>query len=185
MGDLDSTTIIAPEIREIMNFLQNQLNEVNLLRRNEMNTMSQSINIFREMQAQMYNNIDRIQPAITDSAYAVYQHSLNVINNILENLENSTEAAFDRYALTIGPLDLLASELEKLLQGLDPNYELESDTDSEKIREAASEVARRARIGTMNGSGPGADSGSGSGSASGSGPGAGAGAGGGSTNVNV
>jgi hypothetical protein len=122
MPDLASTSVTS-ETREAINLVERLLHEVDLIRRNEMNTLSQATNIFRDIQADLNNNLAQIQQNVSDSAMALYNHSLGIVNNILTDLQDpNSEDALDRYFRTMGPLDLLASDLIKLLHELDPNY---------------------------------------------------------------
>lgn len=72
----------------------------------------------------------------------IYNFANNSLLTVADNMNANPAHVFEDIK---DPLDILAQDIEEQLVALDSNYELQSDTDSEKIEEAVEEHRTRTR----------------------------------------
>ena len=139
--------------------LVDMLHDVNTNRRNMMHQFRESPNMAQNV-FQLLNSNHNLFAANYPISLIDYENIQNITQRIIvQAAELDSYQVMDaatRFESAIAEWDVLASELEKLIHNLDPNFDFGSDTDSEDIQQAAEETAGRA----SNDSGGGAGSGS-------------------------
>lgn len=151
IGDIDDTGMITfTSPRHVFNYLENLLNNINRLRRVNMSLLRDLHSELRLNAEVLQHNIDYVAlhfPAMSQNYLALITNLQGVSDSANNTLTLAAEGMNDNVAHVFEdiqePLDSLADSVERQLLVLDPQYEAESDTDSEKIADAVEEHASR------------------------------------------
>lgn len=136
--------------QDLIDNLESTLDHVNRMRRVNMSMIRDLSSVLSHRANVHVHNLTYVSthyPDILD----LYRNAINSLQNISSIANNTLLSQADQtqtnphlvFEEIQDPLDILAGELEELIQTLDSNYQFESDTDDEKIDEAVKEHSLR------------------------------------------